>query len=261
MRYEDLKYSDEILPIIFRKDTRNKSMPLMLMHWHEAVELLLITEGEVLVQSDTETAIARTGDIVCVHSGHLHGYNPVGESCTYYCFILPPEVIGSAQLYQSALPLVHGGQESVALYRRAVEVLEDQPPFYKETAGSLLVQLYVSLATVGGAQLPGNERRMTAAVKGALEYIEAHFDEELDIERIARAVGVSRYHLCHIFKEITGNTPAGYWQSVRCTKARKMLLKGASVAEAAEACGFSSPGYFARVYQKHFSVLPSSDKV
>lgn len=261
MRYEDLKYSDEILPIIFRKDVRSKSSPPMLLHWHEAVELLFITEGEVLVQSNTETATAHPGDMVCVHSGHLHGYNPMGERCAYYCLILPPEVIGSQMLYQSALPLVQKGGECISLYRKVVDVLEEQPPFYKELAKSLLQQLYIALVACGGDQLPGTERRMTTTVKAALEYIEAHYNEELDVDRIARAVGVSRYHLCHVFKELTGKTLAGYWQSVRCNKARKLLLTGASVAEAAEASGFSSPGYFARVYQKHYSVLPSNDKV
>ena len=104
-------------------------------------------------------------------------------------------------------------------------------------------------------------RRMTAAVKEALGYIEVHFAEPLNIEQIARAVGVSRYHLCHVFKEITGKTLAQYWQNVRCAKARKLLKNGASVAEAADRTGFSSAEYFTKVYQKHFSVLPSSDKI
>ena len=261
MRYEDLKYSDEILPIIFRKDVRSKSSPPMLLHWHEAVELLLILEGEVLIQSNDETAIAREGDVVCVHSGHLHGYNPVGEKCTYYCLILPYELIGSKQLYETPLPLICNKEDTIRLFQRIVGMLEERPPFFKESARCSIVQLYISLAMAGGDQLPGTERRMTATVKAALEYIEAHYREELDVDCIACAVGVSRYHLCHIFKELTGKTLAGYWQSVRCNKARKMLLSGASVAEAAEACGFSSPGYFARIYQKHYSVLPSQDKV
>ena len=106
MKYENLKYSDDILPVIFRKDTRESHMSPMLMHWHKAVELLLILEGEAVIQSNDETAVARKGDVVCVHSGHLHGYTPLGESCTYYCLILPPEVIGSKQLYEAPLPLI-----------------------------------------------------------------------------------------------------------------------------------------------------------
>ncbi len=261
MRYEDLRYSDDILPIIFRKDTRLQGDSTMLLHWHDAVELLLITAGEVLVQSNTETAVAHPNDIVCVHSGHLHGYNPVGEDCTYYCIILPQEMLPSESLYQSPLPLITALPEAVALYQKVIEVLEQKQGFYKEQAHSLLVQLYIALAECGGDQLPGTDRRMTTAVKEALQFIEGHYMEDLDIDRIARVVGVSRYHLCHIFKEVTGQTLSGYWQSVRCGKAKKLLSKGASVAEAAEKCGFSSAGYFCKVYQKHFFVLPSKDKL
>ncbi|MBR5782797.1 MAG: helix-turn-helix transcriptional regulator [Clostridia bacterium] len=73
-------------------------------------------------------------------------------------------------------------------------------------------------------------------------------------------MGISRYHLCHIFKIVTGNTASHYWQSVRCEKARRMLRKGHSVAETAEKCGFASPAYFSKVYRKCFSVLPGADK-
>ena len=260
MRYEDLSYRDEILPIIFRKDTRLKSAPPMLMHWHEAVELLWIQEGEVLVQSNTETVTASKGQVVCIHSNHLHSYASVGDKCTYYCVILAPEVVGCQQLYESALPLISEGG-SARLFAQCVAVLEQQDLFYKQLAKSLLTELYICLAKEQGDQAPGSDRRMTAAVKEALGYIEVHFAEPLNIEQIARAVGVSRYHLCHIFKEITGKTLAQYWQNVRCAKARKLLKNGASVAEAADRTGFSSAEYFTKVYQKHFSVLPSSDKI
>ena len=259
MRYEDLRYSDEILPIIFRKDSCTRQAPGVLLHWHEAVELLWVVEGRLAAQSNTEYTVAEPGDVLCVHSNHLHGYSAVGEACTYYCLILPAQVIGSERLYQSALPLKSRG-ESAELYRKIVTVLEEKNPFYQELAKSLIVQLYVCLAKEGGRELPGSDRKMTATVKAALGYIEEHYAEELDVEGIARSVGVSRYHLCHIFKEVTGKTLAGYWQNVRCDKAKKMLRAGASVAEAAEQCGFSSPGYFTKVYQKHFSVLPRQEK-
>lgn len=260
MRYEDLRYNERPWPLIFRKDTRTQQTPPMLLHWHEAVELLLIQEGEVQVQSNTETVIARPGEIVCIHSHHLHGYTSVGEKCTYYCLIPAPELVDSAALYQSPLPLVCRDQESVALYRQVVRTLEQEDDFYRELATGLLVQLYVRLVSCGGDQMPGNDRRMTAAVKDALAYIGEHYAEPLDVEGIARSVGVSRYHLCHIFKEVTGKTLSGYWQSLRCDRAKKLLARGVSVAQAAEQCGFSSPEYFTKVYQKHFSVLPRQDK-
>ena len=260
MRYEDLNYNDTILPIIFRDDIRRKDQP-MYMHWHEAVELLLMQEGCMKITSDTQRDQVQAGQVACIHSGHLDAYECIGESCRYYCLILPPEVLGSEELYQSTLPLVCRKEEIAELFRQIATALERKEDFYREQVRGMIAQLYVALVREGGNQTVGSDRRMTCAVKEALAYMEQHYAQELNVEQIARAVGVSRYHLCHIFKTITGKTLAQYWQSVRCDKARKMLKKGASVAEAAEACGFCSPGYFTKVYQKHFSVLPSEDKI
>ena len=260
MRYEDLKYSDDILPIIFRRDERLPSV-VMHLHWHEAVELVLILRGEMYARNNGDSLRVPAGEIVCVHSNHLHCYDPVGESVEYYCFILPSQVIGSRALYQSPLPYHTKDEKSLALYREAVSVMEQKPPFYRETVKGLLMQLYARLANLQGEQTVADDRRMTAAVKAAMAYINEHLAQELDVDRVAEHVGVSRYHLCHLFKTVTGRTLAHYWQTVRCTAARKMLKKGASVAQAAEACGFASPAYFSKVYQKHFSVLPSADKM
>lgn len=260
MRYENLNYNDSILPIIFRDDVRRKNQP-MYMHWHEAVELLLMQEGSMNIASDTRRETVRAGEVACIHSGHLHAYECIGQSCRYYCLILPPEVLGSSELYQSALPLVCRKAEISELFRKIARALEQKEDFYREQVRGMIAQLYVSLVREGGDQTVGNDRRMTRAVKDALAYMEQHYAEELNVEQIARAVGVSRYHLCHIFKTITGKTMAQYWQSLRCDRARRMLKSGASVAEAAEECGFCSPGYFTKVYQKHFSVLPSEDKI
>ena len=125
----------------------------------------------------------------------------------------------------------------------------------------LLLQLYARLASLGGEQKAGDNRSINATVRRAMTYIENHYAERLSIEQIAAAVNVSRYHLCHIFKEVLGITPAHYWQRIRCDAARGLLRRGASVAEAAETCGFSSYPYFAKIYQKQFGVLPIEDKI
>lgn len=260
MRYENLKYSDHILPIIFRQDSREPGVS-MYMHWHEAVEILLIRQGKMHIVSNSHSAVVSEGQLVCVHSGHLHSYTALEGRCEYYCVILPAEALDWQDLYKSPLPLVSNSTQAAALMEKLAQIMEQCQPFYKEEARAVLAQLYVTLVRQGGGEVVGNERRMTVAVKQAIEYIGVHYAEELQVEQVAAAVGVSSYHLCHIFKAATGHTVSHYWQSVRCDKARAALRKGASVAEAAEQCGFSSPAYFTKVYQKHFSVLPSEDKM
>ena len=262
MRYEDLKYSDKILPLILRHDELKKNYHVMYMHWHDAVEILLMTHGKMRIFSGKERAVAEKGQLVCIHSGHLHLYESITEECRYFCLIFPRQALDSQELYQSALPRVTADPEAKKWMEHLVAALRAREPFYREKCRGLLAQLYVRLAFLGGEEMLDDEQRPTRLVKSAMAYLDTHYYRpDICVEKVAAKVGVSRYHLCHVFKEVTGKTLSGYWQGLRCDLARRHLMDGASVAQAAEKAGFASQSYFTRAYYKHFGVLPSKDKV
>lgn len=70
-----------------------------------------------------------------------------------------------------------------------------------------------------------------------------------------------------LFKKETGVTPYEYLLKERMTLAQQLLSSGISnkfslysVAQVAEACGYSEPLYFSRVFKNYFGVSPSEYK-
>ena len=70
-----------------------------------------------------------------------------------------------------------------------------------------------------------------------------------------------------LFKKETGVTPAEYLLKERMTLAQQLLSSGISnrfspytVSQVAEACGYSEPLYFSRVFKNYFGVSPSEYK-
>jgi AraC-like DNA-binding protein len=94
-----------------------------------------------------------------------------------------------------------------------------------------------------------------------LEFIADRAAEDISLQDIAFASGVSSRALHKSFRRFRDQTPMEYLRDVRLDYARAQLSKarqtGATVTQIAENCGFRHLGRFARAYLKRFGQLPS----
>ena len=99
-------------------------------------------------------------------------------------------------------------------------------------------------------------------VKRAEEYIRAHARNDVTIDDIAAAAGVSARTLFYGFKRWRGKSPMSYVRDMRLDLARKELERGrengGSVSSAAINAGFSNFSQFSRIYKARFGETPSA---
>lgn len=69
-------------------------------------------------------------------------------------------------------------------------------------------------------------------------------DEEPDLDALAQACGVSRFHFHRIFKAHTGITPKAYAAAGRARRVKQELVQAPTVTDAIYAAGFNSSGRF-----------------
>ena len=94
-------------------------------------------------------------------------------------------------------------------------------------------------------------------VEHAIWLIESRLSENPGLDDIARATGLSRYYLCRVFGEQTGNTLAAYVRSRRLAEAAKALLAGApSILDVALGAGYGSHEAFTRAFRAEFGCTP-----
>ena len=97
--------------------------------------------------------------------------------------------------------------------------------------------------------------RQAAAVTEACRRIESSA-EPPSLESLANAVGLSRFHLHRLFREVTGVTPKAYAAAHRAGRVRKELAQSATVTEAIYAAGFNSNGRFYAQSSKILGMTP-----
>jgi AraC family transcriptional regulator of adaptative response/methylated-DNA-[protein]-cysteine methyltransferase len=92
-----------------------------------------------------------------------------------------------------------------------------------------------------------NERALAehhaAAVAKACRLIE-EAEEVPNLEMLARAAGLSRFHFHRVFKAVTGMTPKAYAAAHRGKRLREELASSGTVTEAIYGAGFNSSGRF-----------------
>ena len=88
-------------------------------------------------------------------------------------------------------------------------------------------------------------------------FIDHHYAENIDLDKIADNAFFSKFHFSRLFKKTYGKTPHDYLTSVRIGNARQLLIKGLSVVEVSLTVGFDSPTSFAALFKKHFRLPPS----
>ena len=92
-----------------------------------------------------------------------------------------------------------------------------------------------------------------------MAYIEEHMaDEDLKIDQMAEAVGMSRTVLYGKIKQLMGVSPSDFLRQVRMQRAEQLIAKSKmSIAEVAYAVGFSDPKYFTKCFKKETGKTPS----
>ncbi len=97
------------------------------------------------------------------------------------------------------------------------------------------------------------------AVTKARTFIAEHLGEDLALEQVARAAGMSAFYFCKVFKTATGLTFTDYVARARVEKTKQLLLNpNMRVSEAAYEAGFQSLSQFNRVFRRIEGQAPSS---
>lgn len=264
--YETHQWADPLLPLIFHTNVVvwENSAP----NWHENVEFLLCLSGEGYVKCDTETLDFTPGALVVVNSGVLHSVHSQSE-VTYHCLIIGNTFCKESGLDMTEIRLQDSLQDAgiTALFSAAADAIRSHkecPQLY--TAARVRCALLALLAELCQHHTAADNTQNAPVspsvdwVKNTILYIKNHLSDKLTLDAIARHVGISKYHLSREFKDLTGQTVFEMVNLIRCKEARRLIVSGASVSEAASACGFENASYFSRCFKNLFGVLPSKCK-
>ncbi|MGE7823323.1 AraC family transcriptional regulator [Paenibacillus sp. NPDC093718] len=124
---------------------------------------------------------------------------------------------------------------------------------------TLLRQLERHVFTNETAAGPFGLGRATQHVENIMEWVEEHFREPFELQRIAEDLHLSPYHLSHLFKQYTGQTISDYIAARRIREACALLMLTEKPVKviSREVGGLSDP-YFCQLFKKKKGITPQA---
>ncbi len=94
------------------------------------------------------------------------------------------------------------------------------------------------------------------AITAAIAFMRQEMHQPLTVRDLAEAVSMSESGFAHMFKATTGVSPLQFLKQMRLEHARKFLLSGSNVSEAADSVGYASRSHFISEFKRHFGESP-----
>lgn len=248
-------------------------------HWHDFVQIWYILDGvfEHTIHGKTECLSA--GDLAIVPLFHQHALRDCHETpfqtvCIEFSvqylesiiedaylrsvFLRPLEFAGSATSF--SLPMTVRPWVDVCIRRLAAEFSKDPQRclilFHEELAK--LLRLLAEEALAFGTFAESASWQHFNMIYRVLKYTQAHYQDNITLEKISRYCQMSRSGFSRLFKEITGNTYLEYLHIVRTSIATRYLdITEMSIPEIILLSGFRTRANFYRYYQYYVGLSPT----
>ena len=272
---ENKRHGEKWFPFDIYPCTIPKDFPQVALHWQNSVELVFVKRGMGTVQVGLESVKAMAGDIFVFAPGVLHGLGQIpGETMEYENIFFEVDLLGGSgdlcyrryllPLQSGRLPLPHRLTQGNPCYcavleclRRLETVNRDRVLGYElQIKGLLLCLLSALVAQSDG--LPPRENGNTRRLKAVLQYVTAHFADNLPVAEAAAVCQCSPSHFMRWFKQMTGQRFTEYLNIYRLNAAAEALrTTDDTVLTVAERCGFKNLSYFNRAFKASFGLTPS----
>lgn len=249
-------------------------------HTHGGIEFLIVHEGNGSVTIPQHVYRMEPGSLFIFQPYQLHHVRAMNTTVDPYLrsvfqfdpIALLPYIKPYKQLEQVLMYLWKGQLSQQAFYGMASRYpieenllffenhhtrdRDKQQEHYALLVIQLLQYLQQEMATLA-ISIEATMPRVMSHTEAILTWIEKHYAEPFELERLASELHLSKYYISHLFKEETGHTVTEYLLALRSKEACHLLMdESLSVAEIGERVGWPIPSHFIQQFKKWVGCTP-----
>jgi AraC-like DNA-binding protein len=97
-----------------------------------------------------------------------------------------------------------------------------------------------------------------AHIRQSKTFIDKYYDVKIDLNEMAAAAFMSRFHYIRVFQQVYGRTPRRYLQDLRIEKAKALLRNGEQVTQVCFSVGYESLPTFSKLFKRGTGYSPKT---
>ena len=246
-------------------------------HYHPEYELVCVIEGSGTRHVGAHISNYKDGDLVLMglnlpHAGfglNSHGIHEeiviqVKEEVFNQSVIARPEMTTISDLLERSKHGICFLNTTREIVTNRLVQLTKLPPFEKYIEFLHILQI---MATSTEFKLLNNSPVISSSLvkknirlQNILNFVEKHFQEDIDIKKAAAIANLSVPSFCNYFKKMMSITFTDFVNQYRIRKACALLKQEKTISEACFESGFNNVPYFNKVFKHILQKTPSEFK-
>ncbi|SHL90810.1 AraC family transcriptional regulator [Chryseobacterium polytrichastri] len=242
-------------------------------HYHPEIELVCVISGSGTRHVGYHKSNYSNGDLVLIgsnipHSGFgLNSIDPHEEIVLQFkedILQFPEQEVGA----KSIKDLLELSKYGIQFHSKIKKAMLPKLKLMLESEGYkrylLLLDILFELSTCKDYELLNKEimpytiiSKNKTRLENIFTYVEHHYDQEINIENVAKLANLTLPAFCNFFKKATQITFTEFVNRYRINKACLLMTQDKSISECSYSCGFNNVTYFNRMFKKYTEKTPS----
>ena len=241
------------------------------MHWHDAVEIIYVLEGNLTVKMELISYELSAGDCIIINPDQVHSTISIDGNTSLLLQIPHKELRqicpGTVNKRFICDPFTKARRQMDSLDSLKKLILQIQDSFSLESEFSSLLQaslllkivfeLYSNFAHSVTATDVNKSEKNRNRLEMIFDYTKNHYNEQIALEDVANLLHFQVNYFCRFFKQNTGMTYLNYLNDYRLSKIyHDLVVTDLPLSQLLEIHGFTNYKVFSRLFKERFQTTP-----
>lgn len=276
---QDITYNNDFIPYQLTPIQVENGHPDILFHWHPEMEVHYVYKGTARYHIDYDYFNSQPGDIILMRPNAMHSVHPINNHPHHVdSFLCHLDMVASSSLDKTSISHIQPLQTNQSKF---TPVLRPGDPGYEPIKNCLMTIIETIRSTSRHKELliksqvtyliyllyfhkhvrrkqSDDAYRKNEKIRELIDYIQEHYQDNLNLDHLAQLMGYSKPHFMAVFKQHTGVSCTEFIIHFRLHKAKEALIQSNKpILDIANQCGFNNLSNFNRQFKAYYQQTPS----